>query len=209
VPISHKAANKFALVSVALANFVAFVAVSHWKEPGFSDWGSLVAAVSKSLPAGFGVVLVGIANAQLSANAKARVIFMRWHDPLPASRAFSVYATRDSRIDLGRLKHLFGPFPTDPKQQNAKWYGLYKSVEHDLSVAQVHREFLFTRDYGCLALFMGLVLGPLAFLSTSSRRVAIAYCTVLLVQFLLVSRAARQHGERFVTTVLALKAADK
>ena len=209
MPISHKTVNKLTLASVVAANFVAFAAVIHWRETGFADWKSLIAAVTQSVPAGFAVIMVGVVNAQLSADTKARVIFLRWHNPLPASRAFSFYATRDSRIDLERLTYLFGPFPTDPQQQNAKWYALYKSVEPDPSVSQVHREFLFTRDYGCLSLLIGLVLGSLAFFSASSRAVAIAYGVVLLVQFLLVSRAARQHGERFVTTVLALKAAGK
>jgi hypothetical protein len=39
-----------------------------------------------------------------------------------------------------------GPLPTDPRQQNALWYILYKSVGDDPSVSQLHREFLSARD---------------------------------------------------------------
>lgn len=194
---------------MAAANLGVFIALMHWDVPGFGDWNSVIGSLTRSYPAGLALILVGIINAQLSADAKARVIFTRWRDPLPGSRAFSIYMHRDPRTDVAHLSALFAPFPTDPKQQNARWYALYKSVDKDPSVVQVHREFLFARDYGCLALLMLLALAPLAFVATPSRTIAIAYSVALLVQFLLVSRAARHHGERFVTTVLALKAAGR
>jgi hypothetical protein len=204
--LSLKSVNKFALVGVVTTNLGLFLGILNWKGPGLADWAAISGGILRSLPAGLGVILIGIINAQLTADTKARIVFARWHNPLPGSRAFSHYLTRDPRIDVPRLSERFGPFPTDPKEQNAKWYGLYKSVENDPAVAQVHREYLFSRDYTCLAVLMFVVLTPLAFVMFPFLRLAAAYAFVLLVQFLLVSRAARHHGSRFVTTVLAIKA---
>jgi hypothetical protein len=71
----------------------------------------------------------------------------------------------------------------------------------------VHRAFLFTRDYACLGLFMCAVLGVAGFVQIPSTRTALGYFALLVAQFLLARRAARNHGVRFVTTVLALKSA--
>jgi hypothetical protein len=200
-----KQPNKWALTGVVVVNIVLFLALLNGTS--LIDWTSLLSSVIRALPAGVGVGLVGVLNAQLSAETKARLVFFRWHNPLPASRAFSQLVHQDPRIDVRRLAEIVGPFPTGSKEQNAKWYGLYKSVEAEPSVVQVHRAYLFTRDYTCLAAMMFLLLTPLAFFTFPSWRLAAAFAAAVLIQFLLVRRAARHHGVRFVTNVLALKAA--
>src|SRR5258708_3640585 len=40
----------------------------------------------------------------LSDQAKARLVFWRWHHPLPGCRAFNELISTDPRIDLPRLK---------------------------------------------------------------------------------------------------------
>jgi hypothetical protein len=206
---SLKAANKGALACIAAANFVLFVALLHWNAWNFREWESLTAEARRAIPTGVALIFIGIINAQLSADSKARVIFARWRDPLPGSRAFTTYLNKDPRINVARLAEAFGPLPTDPREQNAKWYALYKSVETDPAVVHVHREFLFARDYACISALMLLVLTPLAIGVFPSRRIAITYGVILLAQFLLVARAGRHHGARFVTTVLALKGAGR
>ena len=63
-------------------------------------------------------------------DAKARIVFLRWQNPLPGSCAFTRYAAADPRINLvGVLEQAHGPLPTDLGQQNALWYKLYKSAE--------------------------------------------------------------------------------
>jgi hypothetical protein len=56
---------------------------------------------------------------------------------------------------------------------------------------------------------MTVFLGPFAFLMGPSPGVAAGYCSFLVLQLVLVVRAARHHGEQLVKTVLALKAADR
>jgi hypothetical protein len=133
---------------------------------------------------------------------------MRWRNPLPGCEAFSRYAKGDERIDFSALERLWGPLPENPREQNALWYRLYKSVDLDPSVEQVHRSFLFTRDYACLALMLAVVLGLVGFVQIPSKRIAAVYFFVLVLQFLVAGQAARIHGKRFVTTVLAIKGAE-
>jgi hypothetical protein len=200
-----KQANKWALAGVVVINLALFLALLNGT---VADWTSLSSTLLRALPAGVGVALIGVLNAQFTAETKARLVFMRWRNPLPASRAFSHYVHQDPRINLRRLAEIIGPFPTDPKEQNARWYGLYTSLKDDPSVIQVHREYLFTRDYACLAAMMFVLLTPLGFFTFPAWRLALAFLGAVLIQFLLASRAARHHGIRFVTTVLALKSSE-
>ena len=132
---------------------------------------------------------------------------MRWSNALPGCEAFSRYAHTDPRGDVRALDRSYGPLPTDPKAQNVLWYKLYRSLEDHPSIVQVHRDFLFARDYTSLALMMTALLGVSGFLYMPSLSTAAAYFAVLAIQFGLAGRAARNNGKRFVTTVLALKAA--
>jgi hypothetical protein len=205
--ISLKTANKFALVTICAANLALFIALVHWAHLDLGSWQLRAANLFSGLPAGVGLILIGVLNAQLSADAKARIVFGRWRDPLPGTRAFSEYLTADPRIDVARLESRFGPFPKNAAEQNARWFGLYQSVKNEPAVVQVHREYLFSRDYTCLAAMMLIVFAPLAFFTFTSRPVSLVYTGILIAQLLLVWRAARQHGSRFITTVLAIKAA--
>jgi hypothetical protein len=149
--------------------------------------------------------VTGVLNAQLSADAKARIVFWRWRDPLPGSEAFTKYAESDSRVDLAALQAAFGPLPATPREQNALWCKMYKSVGSEPAVRQVHRALLFTRDYACLALLALPILGIAGFVQIPSTATAFGFAALLAIQFLLARRAAKVHGARFVTTVLALK----
>ena len=189
------------------ANLAFFYAVVQNNAILAGNWISLAHNAGEALPAGLGIALTGIINAQLSPEAKSRLVFMSWSNPLPGCEAFTRHAKSDSRVDVSSLEHTYGPLPTDPREQNALWYKLYKSVEQEPSVRQVHRAFLFTRDYMCLALMLVVVLGITGFFQISSTRTALIYLGLLLLQFLLAGQAARNHGKRFVTTVLAIKGA--
>lgn len=207
--LSLKDQNKLPLLAIALGNIAVFILLVHGEPAQIADWGGMVTALRRSVPAGLALILVGIVNAQLSADMKARIVFGRWRHPLPGCEAFTRYARNDDRIDLAALERLFGPFPIAPKEQSALWYRLYKSVDTDPSVTQVHREYLFTRDYTCIALMLVLGFGPLGVIKIVSFTTAITYSALIVMQFLVVARAARNHGRRFVTTVLALKSAGK
>ena len=205
---SLKDDNKSRLFGLIAANIVIFYGAiqSEWIRAG--DWIILGQQLGEIVPAGLGLALVGIINAQLSPETKSRIVFMRWTNSLPGCEAFSRYADTDPRIDIESLRKKYGPLPVAPQKQNALWYKLYKSVEAEPAVLQAHREFLFSRDYAGLALMMLVVLGTAGLLQTPSMTTGSLYMALLLAQFLLAGRAARNHGRRFVTTVLAIKTAE-
>jgi len=67
-----------------------------------------------------------ILSSLISADYKAVLVFWRFKHPLHGSRAVSVYAPADPRIDLTKLEKNVGTFPVSERDQNSKWYGLYR-----------------------------------------------------------------------------------
>ena len=190
-----------------LANLCFFYLVTQNDTIVSGSWFDLLRNVSTAVPAGLGLILTGVLNAQLSAEMKSRVVFVRWRNPLPGCSAFSGYAKNDLRISFSAIQRVYGPLPEDPREQNALWYKLYKSVDSEPSVVQVHRAFLFTRDYACIALVLAFVLSLIGFFLIPSKTIAMLYSFALVLQFFVASQAARNHAKRFVTTVLAIKGA--
>lgn len=158
------------------------------------------------LSAGVGVALAGVVNGLLSSDAKARIVFWRWSDPLPGSFAFSRYAHSNSRIDIDQLRKKVGPFPSTPRDQNALWYRLYRAVKEEPAVIDAHRHFLLTRDCAGVGMLLLFTAAPINVWYIPSWTTASIYIVLLLLQYLLAALAARNYGIRFVKTVLALTA---
>src|SRR6266853_144666 len=145
----------------------------------------------KLVPMGFALVIATVLNGLLSADVKARLVFLRWRHALPGHRAFSKYAVRDARIDLAALEtpHC-GLLPVDPVEQNRAWSRRYKTVENDQAVRQVHRDFLLLRDYtGLCAVFIAFY-GAVGLYAISSVKTGLVYLFVLIAQYIVVGRAA-------------------
>lgn len=204
---SLKDANRLALYGLVVANALAFVVVVEGREL-LTLFTSSPRQLFSWLPAGTLAAFISLLGAQLSADNKARLVFGKWKNPLPGCRAFSKLLNSDSRINVSRLRAKHGPFPTKPAEQNSRWYAMYKSVENQPAVRHSHREYLFTRDYAVHALFMLFSFGPIALLMTSISVSSLSYLLILILQFVLARRAAQSHGNRLVTTVLAIKAAE-
>ena len=88
-------------------------------------------------------------------------------------------------------------------EQNQTWYRLYKAVQEATNVSGVHKEYLFLRDYTCLAVMLLLLLPPLGLWLGMPSRLTGLYAIALLGQYLLVRNAASGAGKRMVTNVLA------
>lgn len=204
---SLKDQNRWPLLLVILVNVAIFYVAVKTGAIAVAGIDQLIKGWKELLPSGAVFVLTSVLNELLTTNTKARIVFLRWNDPLPGSRAFTVYAKRDPRVDIASLTRQFGTLPTAPREQNALWYKMYKSIGADPAVEEIHRNFLFTRDYAVASLLLLLVLGTLGFWMISSLTTAGVYCLILLLQYILAGQAARNHGIRFVTTVLAIKSA--
>jgi len=199
---SLKAANLGWLWSVVALDAIALVLLAY---PGPLTSETLKDfAWVRVLAGGAAPVVVLLLTSLLSADAKAVIVFWRVKETLPGHRAFSVYAPRDSRINVDALRKNVGTFPDDPREQNTLWFKLYKKVESEVTVAQAHRYYLLFRDLAA----MSLLLAPLATLAlylggAASSAAWIAFA-LLCSQYAATALAARSNGIRFVTNVLTL-----
>ena len=201
---SLKRENRTKLYLVMAVNLTLFYGLLKGPELVAGNWLAAFRDPIQVLPAGLGLILMGIMNSQFSADTKSRIVFLRYKNPLPGCEAFTRYAHSDHRVDLSALEKQHGPLPTDPKAQNVLWYKLYKAVEAEPSVTETQRSFLFARDYACFALIMFFVLGTAAFFLTVPMKAKLVYIMVLFLQFVFAGRAARHDGRRFVSNVLVI-----
>jgi hypothetical protein len=205
---SLKDQNRWQLWLTIAMNAMVFFAVARADVIVSSGWRSLFTFATELLPIGFAMIVTSVANGLLSANMKARLVFLRWKNALPGHRAFSQLALADPRIDLVRLKKSLGnKMPEGPDAENRVWYRIFKEVELSPEVQQAHREFLFMRDYAGFSTLFLLGLGFAAFAISKPLNVALFYFLLLCLQFIVVRYVAANYGVRFVSTVLAIKSA--
>ncbi len=197
-----KEQNQLGLTLLVVVNAVAFVGLLKLDVLFSGAWTELWADIEKVVTGAVLPFLVGILNGQVGADNKARLVFLRWQHPLPGSRAFSHYLHRDPRLDPAAVERLVGDLPREPVAQNRAWYAVYKTVKDVPEVADVHRHFLFARDYATFAAMLFCVAAPLSFWLMPWRDAAL-YSILLVLQYLVASQAGRTYGTRFVTTVLA------
>jgi hypothetical protein len=193
---------------LVLFNACVFVALVKSDSVLRGDIAAALRDITTVIPAAVIVVFVGLLNGQLSPVNKARIVFGRWRDPLPGSEAFSRFMFEDPRIDVERLTSLCKPIPTEPDEQNARWYRLYKTVSGEPSVQEAHREFLFARDYTVLSYGMLLAFGIAALIWAPSWLSTGVYVGLLALQAIVAQNAARLHGRRLVCNVLATKSSE-
>lgn len=160
--------------------------------------------LSHAFPIGLAFVLVQLLDPLFSSNAKARLVFWRWENPLPGCEAFSKHGPEDPRVDMAKLEKAHGkPLPQAPDEQNRAWYAMLKRVEGEHAVSETYRHFLFLRAYTAFSAIFFVVGTVLTICFTPSDKVVLIYIGILLTQFLIVRYAARNQGVRFVKTVLA------
>jgi len=109
----------------------------------------------------------------------------------------SAHRSGKGRNDVG------SPLPVEPAQQNRTWFRLYKALENDPAVLQVHRDFLLTRDYTGLATLFLVIYGTASVFVVPSPKILLIYLLFLVLQHLVARQAASRCGVRMVTTVIA------
>ena len=131
-------------------------------------------------------------------------MFWFWNGQVPGCRAFSHLASKDSRIDLDRMRAKYGDLPLDPEAQNRLWYRLYSIEKDDPSVQSCNQYYLFTRDFASmLAIFM-IPLSIFGLVYSEKLEYAAVYAVILIAQYLVFMCAAIRHGERLVATAMAV-----
>jgi hypothetical protein len=176
---------------------------------GFEDFlGSLFELISSLRNREAFVVVVTpllsfILPSLFSSDIKAIITFWKLKNPLPGTRAFTVIAPSDVRVDLGVLKTKFSSLPTEPKKQNQLWYKIYKQVQESPSVILSHKYFLLARDLSTIA-FLFLVTTPWAlYLVTKDCNSTLFYLLITSLQYVALSIVTQNCGNSFVGNVLA------
>jgi hypothetical protein len=144
--------------------------------------------------------MIRVINGLVSGEAKSRLVFWRWKNPLPGSRAYTVYAKDDPRFtdaDVCREHGVSEAEKSDPKKQNAHWYGkVFYPMQDKPAVQQANHNYLFTRDYTAISFIMLITLSVAGFFIITSISTWLFYSVGLIAQYLLVRRAARNYGSK-------------
>lgn len=166
-----------------------------------SIWRALTTTVSP-------VVVLLIVNV-LPHDVKSMLVYWKPLGVLPGFEAFTKYGPSDPRIDMSALKKNVGTLPTEPTEQNSKWYKLYKQVSGEPEVLEAHKMFLMYRDMAVVSLPL-IVLVPFALHLADASTVALQLAAGLFaVQYVLTALSARWSGIRFVCNVLAVHSTRK
>jgi hypothetical protein len=145
----------------------------------------------------------------MSSNLKAKLVYWKPYGWLPGCEAFTKYGPTDHRVDMVQLKKNVGAWADEPKEQNSKWYKLYKQVEKMPEVAYAQKDFLMYRDMAVLSLPL-IVIAPLGlYISDVSMKALWIGAAMFGVQYVLTAISARNAGERFVCNVLAVHSTQK
>jgi hypothetical protein len=204
---SLKSLNLKWLVLLAVADVLAvlfFVAPELIKGASLTEIGIGRVLTTTVMP----VVVLLIVNV-LPHNLKSALVYWKPLDVLPGTEAFTKYGPADPRIDMAALKKNVGSLPSDPIEQNAKWYKLYKQVPNETEVAEAHKLFLMYRDMAVMSLAL-VVLVPATLLIVGAASTAPGLAAGLfLLQYLVTALSARWSGIRFVSNVLAVHSARK
>lgn len=212
MPRSLKEQNAWLLRTALVIHALAFLFVTSplAAPPGFGDSFSLERLHAMLLPGSISVGVIALARLVLLGlvppDLRDRMIFWRWRHPLPGSRAFSEIGPADTRVDMEALRDRLAPLPSDPDRQNSLFYSLYKAHSETVGVLDAHKSYLATRDIATINLLMFVLLPPLAYWSTHDGLRTAIYAALLLVAYLLFSKAAQIYGLRFVQNVLATAA---
>ena len=149
------------------------------------------------------ILLCLVMEGIISSDLKYKFIFWRLKHPLPGSRAFSLIARKDHRIDMEKVARLFhSGIPKDPREQNTTWYTFYKKHSGKVIVFQAHKAFLLTRDLATLTMIFipasivaHLLWGTLA----DKMWIHVGILFVILIAAII---ASQNYGKRFVANVI-------
>jgi len=196
------------LLALSGLNLAVFAFLCSFDAKALSTWAQAWALL---LPAGIGLAMVRVVNGLLDGQQKNFLVFGRWTNQFPATRAFSVYILRDERIKkIENLAQKLGltELPSDAAQQESTWYTIYRTVEDLPAVKQAGRNFLFTRDYAAISFIMLLLLGIAACFTMPWTR-APFYWLGLLFQYALAVRATWVYAIELVQNAIVSKATEK
>jgi hypothetical protein len=138
---------------------------------------------------------------------KEFLVFWKFRNCLPSSRAFTLIGPRDPRVDMQRLIRKYGSPPVEPAQQTALWYRIYRAHTEEASVEDAHGAFLRFREMTTLCVTLIIVSAVSAMYFAIGGRQLIFGLLLLALEYLTVMIATRNAAARLVANVLAIESA--
>ncbi|EJG1872465.1 TPA: hypothetical protein K4M41_000747 [Vibrio parahaemolyticus] len=164
---------------------------------------------------GGAMLAIGAVSGWLShlipAELKSVLVFWRWRNVLPGHR-FIQLSERDTRIDIDQLKLRVVDYESLKSNQNAQnsyWYReFYRPVTNHAEIASTHRSYLLYRDAAAIS-FVSMFALLVAKQVFSEQLLEVSYQAlwVFVVAIAGFSIAARNAGQRLVTTAIAVSIA--
>ena len=102
------------IVPFLIANLVVCWVVNVGIDAPAADWKDVTTYAAKGLWPSVGLIAASALNGMIDDKGTARIVFLRWADPVPGAEAFSHLMATDSRIDIKKLTAKHGPSPADP-----------------------------------------------------------------------------------------------
>lgn len=133
-----------------------------------------------------------------------RIIHWRWTTPLPGARAFTMLGPESTRVDMAAVERQHGPLPTDPVEQDRRFYQIYRLYRNETGVLDAHRYYLATRDIGTITFLLMVSLPWFAWWISGSFGRSAAYAGFLLLIYIACAWAAQVYGQRMVQNVLSV-----
>jgi hypothetical protein len=147
-------------------------------------------------------VLALVLTYLLPSEWKYRLIYLRWRNPLPGSRAFTKLLDSDPRISRQQLANQYGVLPTSAIDQNSLWFKIYKLKQSDEVVWNSHGRWLLFRDMFAISAILFPPSAAFTFWHAGAT-VGFAFALVYLVLLGSLWICARNTGIRFTCNVLA------
>jgi hypothetical protein len=153
-------------------------------------------------------LVIGVLGWAVPKRWKEILIFWRLdRNCLPSSRAFTVFALNDPRVDRRRLAGKCGPLPSDPAQQTQLWYSLYRKNAENPAVEDAHCAYLRYREMTSLAASVMTVFLIASVWVHPSPRTLLVGIFLVAAEYLLLLFATRNAANHFVANVLAIESA--
>jgi hypothetical protein len=199
--------NSIKRYSFIAVHFVIVYILIIYKDFSMEKVGSIYSAVMNPKSAfSFLIPLICIIlNGIVSSKAKESIVFWRFRNALPGCRVFTILAKNDDRIDLLKLKDMYGKLPINPRAQNVLWYSIYKKHSTEPRILDAQRNYLLARDLTAISFILMFSLPVCLWLASVPAAILLKYLAIAIIQFLLIGTSARHFGERFACTVLAIE----
>jgi hypothetical protein len=208
-PKSLKEQNAWLIRAVVIAHLVTFawIALKPLQLISLSRGELLTRLEASALPGtvSLGMIMIAalILLGALPAKWRDRLIHLRWSNPLPGARAFSVFGPDSSRVDMTMLASKYGTLPSAAAEQDRLFYKIYSEHRDETGVLDAHRSYLAARDIGTINAILAITLPWIALWATGDWQRCAVYMLIMLGAYLLCAVAAKNYGARMVENVLA------